>query len=317
MQRLCNSLSYSSTLFFLLAKAGGGHRITSCFSSGNDFREWSDIAFQLKDNIISAEFLYDFFTRTLGAELLINCGATVSKNITEEEWDKHRKDIKTITLPSKIQDFGDNDLSEVEIFVKIGECFIDNFLNIEIPLIERAEQDRLLVTLAKLEELESYISFYRSEARSSLNPIVFNKSVTESIESSSKTLRLESELDSLLGSNESINLEYKETFTQNKKTGKKDPALVRTIINSLAAFSNTEGGSLIVGIRDHDLEVVGIDNEIKSLFGKSEDRYLLAVQTLFPTSWVRVPYNIFFGKFIRIKIRSYYGSEQINGSLHT
>jgi ATP-dependent DNA helicase RecG len=74
------------------------------------------------------------------------------------------------------------------------------------------------------------------------------------------------------GQPESETLEYKSTLRQNLHTGKPDAGMTYACLKTIAAFLNTDGGTLIIGVRD-DGTVIGLrpDGFV------SNDKYLLHV----------------------------------------
>jgi len=110
--------------------------------------------------------------------------------------------------------------------------------------------------------------------------------------------KYEISIEDLLSKNESSILEYKASMWTRYKTvskiatkeivdiGKKDKVLEDEILHTVAAFLNTEGGTLLIGVKDKPLswgtklaEVFGIENDYKWL-GKNNrdaDGYIQAV----------------------------------------
>lgn len=78
-------------------------------------------------------------------------------------------------------------------------------------------------------------------------------------------------LADLLRQGESHRLEYKETSRVNIRTSKKDPAIEDAVVKTVAAFLNSDGGDLLVGISD-DGAVKGLARDL-ALFDGSEDRF--------------------------------------------
>lgn len=77
--------------------------------------------------------------------------------------------------------------------------------------------------------------------------------------------------DELLKQHESKTLEFKSTLRWNLRENKKDPTIVtHSVLKTIAAFLNTEGGDLLIGVAD-DKSIVGIDID----GFESDDRFLL------------------------------------------
>ncbi|MDA8692898.1 putative DNA binding domain-containing protein [Saprospiraceae bacterium] len=71
---------------------------------------------------------------------------------------------------------------------------------------------------------------------------------------------------------ENDHTEFKSTLRWNIKANKKDPRITYAILKTLAAFLNSEGGTLIVGVAD-DGEILGLDEDRF----ETEDKLLLFV----------------------------------------
>ena len=86
---------------------------------------------------------------------------------------------------------------------------------------------------------------------------------------------------------ESTTVEFKETLSLDiKESKKKDFNLKKErkkiehgVLKTIAGFLNAQGGTLFIGVRDKDNEIVGIENELKLVFG-SIDKMLLHLKNL-------------------------------------
>jgi hypothetical protein len=90
-----------------------------------------------------------------------------------------------------------------------------------------------------------------------------------------------SELARKIAAHEDKTVELKQTFSleTNKEDplyGKKNKKLINGKVESVMAFLNAEGGTLIIGVHDQG-EILGVDDEIV-LFYKDEDKFLRAVK---------------------------------------
>jgi hypothetical protein len=79
------------------------------------------------------------------------------------------------------------------------------------------------------------------------------------------------DLRHLLAQPESARLEFKSTARWNLRSGKKDSAIEDAILKTIAAFLNTDGGTLIVGVDDGG-SARGIDEDLQTCRG-SLDQY--------------------------------------------
>ncbi len=67
-------------------------------------------------------------------------------------------------------------------------------------------------------------------------------------------------LDKILKEGESYNTEFKSTFRMNLKSGKKDPNIEHASLKTIAAFLNSNGGVLLIGVKDNG-EIEGIESD--------------------------------------------------------
>ncbi len=66
--------------------------------------------------------------------------------------------------------------------------------------------------------------------------------------------------ETLISGGEGVSVEYKSTMRTNLHTGKKDPQMELAVIKSIAAFLNSNGGTLIIGVSDEGMPIgLGVD----------------------------------------------------------
>jgi hypothetical protein len=94
---------------------------------------------------------------------------------------------------------------------------------------------------------------------------------------------------SLVREGEGDSVEFKSTFRWDIRAGKTNPAIEHASLKTIAAFLNSRGGSLLIGVRD-DGSVEGIETDKFA----NEDKFLLHLWTLIRTSMGRD-----FSPFIR------------------
>lgn len=139
---------------------------------------------------------------------------------------------------------------------------------VAIPKIE--EQKLLAHTNNKLEELQNTIEDLRLEL--SLNPknapIILEK--FDTIQGPLKTLSVEDEILALIRKGEGKQIEFKQTFSKNIHTQKKDIAIQKSSLKNVVGFLNAKGGTLLIGVADNN-EITGIEDD----FYQSNDKYLL------------------------------------------
>ncbi len=139
---------------------------------------------------------------------------------------------------------------------------------VAIPKLE--EQKLLIHTNNKLEDLQNTIEDLRFEL--SLNPknapVILEK--FDTIQKPLKTLSIEDEILALIRKGEGKQIEFKQTFSKNIHTKKKDPAIEKSSLKNIVGFLNADGGTLLIGVADNN-EITGIEED----FYKSKDKYLL------------------------------------------
>jgi hypothetical protein len=87
------------------------------------------------------------------------------------------------------------------------------------------------------------------------------------------------QVSGLLSAGESAALEFKSTLRWDLKAGKTNPAVERACLKTICAFLNSNGGTLLIGVRD-DGSVEGIGSDRFA----NEDKFLLHLWTLIRTS---------------------------------
>lgn len=133
-----------------------------------------------------------------------------------------------------------------------------------------SEQNILIHTNQKLRELQDTVDELKSEL--GLNPKSANTILEkfDSIVSPLKRLSSEDEILSLIRKGENKRTEFKQTFSKNVHTSKKDKEIEKSSLKNIVGFLNADGGTLLIGVADNG-EVPGVEDD----FFKSSDRYLL------------------------------------------
>ncbi|GAB3665035.1 AlbA family DNA-binding domain-containing protein [Halopiger thermotolerans] len=89
-------------------------------------------------------------------------------------------------------------------------------------------------------------------------------------ESGSKTEE-QINIEELIGQEEDINLEYKETFLYDVHQDEPNSELKEKAVQEVCAFANTEGGLLMIGVEDDSKEITGLERDLKLMpEGKDE-----------------------------------------------
>ena len=75
--------------------------------------------------------------------------------------------------------------------------------------------------------------------------------------------------EELIELGESKHVEFKQTARVNARTNKRDPVIEQMVVKTVAAFMNTEGGTLLIGVADSG-EVTGLHADFRTL-GKKQN----------------------------------------------
>jgi tetratricopeptide (TPR) repeat protein len=155
---------------------------------------------------------------------------------------------------------------------------------IALPTID--DQTKILGTQRKLHDLKQAIDIFDAEL--ALNPNS-SASILSQLDGMLEAIGGLTEIDKVLNiirQGESKNIEFKETLSLDVKrvkndkgyTLKKENHIELSVLKTVGAFLNTEGGTLLVGVNDNG-EITGLDNEITK-FHKSLDNFLLHFKNL-------------------------------------
>ena len=85
-------------------------------------------------------------------------------------------------------------------------------------------------------------------------------------------------LRELIRAGETSRVEFKASLRFDLKEQKVNKELTRVVVKTIAGFTNSEGGSLIIGVTD-DAQVVGIEHDLETLTKKSLDGFELLLRT--------------------------------------
>ena len=86
-------------------------------------------------------------------------------------------------------------------------------------------------------------------------------------------------LDSLLEDDENRFLEFKSSLRWDYRQEKANPELEKVILKTLAAFGNTDGGILLIGV-DDDKNIIGLEKDFQSLKRQDSDYYEIHLRNL-------------------------------------
>lgn len=96
-------------------------------------------------------------------------------------------------------------------------------------------------------------------------------------------------IEEIIEADESRALEFKSTFQWDMREGKQNKALQKQVLKTLAAFMNSDGGTLVIGVTD-DKEIIGLENDLKLVRG-SLDVFENTLLNVF-SSAIGAPYSL-------------------------
>ena len=128
------------------------------------------------------------------------------------------------------------------------------------------------VDLWKIENYELFLEERRKILAKHLNEFLDKITATEA------TVAPVS-LEDLIAEGESDELEFKSTLRWDLKEGTLNKKLEEVILKTVAAFANSQGGTLLVGVAD-DGEVLGLEWDYHSLGGGDRDKFELHLRNL-------------------------------------
>jgi len=117
--------------------------------------------------------------------------------------------------------------------------------------------------LWEIENFEEFLVARRKKLSNELNDFLNNLAVTEDT-------TVETPIEDIIILGESSELEFKSSMRWNTFTGVIDKRLEDVVVKTIAAFSNSEGGTLIIGV-DDDGNVLGLDNDFMTLRGNKDE----------------------------------------------
>lgn len=126
--------------------------------------------------------------------------------------------------------------------------------------------------LWKLENFELFLEERRKILTKELNAFLNN--ITET-----KDEEIHMDVLELINEGESHHVEFKTTLRYDMREGKLNKKLEEVILKTIAAFSNGQGGTLIMGVND-DMEIIGLDNDYNTLQDASKDGFELHLRNL-------------------------------------
>jgi hypothetical protein len=88
----------------------------------------------------------------------------------------------------------------------------------------------------------------------------------------------------LIQSGENHGVEFKTTLRYDMKLNTINKKLEKVVLKTIAAFSNGQGGTLIIGVND-DMEIVGLDNDYSTMRDGTKDGFEIHLRNLINQSY--------------------------------
>lgn len=151
---------------------------------------------------------------------------------------------------------------------------------VALPAYE--DQEQILTTQRKMYELKQAIDEFDSEL--TLNP-TSSSSILGHLDDMLEAIGGLTEIDkihNLIRQGESKNAEFKETLSLDVKKKTKEKYIELSVLKTIVAFFNTEGGTLLVGVNDGG-DTTGLRNEIDMFHKSTLDKFLLHFKNLIKT----------------------------------
>ena len=134
--------------------------------------------------------------------------------------------------------------------------------------------------LWKLENYEQFLEARREILAEKLNEYLNNISI------SSEHIKADLGIQDLIERGEDENLEFKSTLRWNIREAKTDKKMEEIILKTIASFSNSEGGKLLIGLND-DGEILGLDEDYNTLKKPDRDGFELHLRNLVNASFTK------------------------------
>lgn len=127
--------------------------------------------------------------------------------------------------------------------------------------------------LWEVEKFEDFLAARREILTGEINHFLNNISILPT------ELKAEVDLADLIQSGEHGFLEFKSTLRWNTREAKIDKKMEEVILKTISAFSNAEGGKLLIGV-DKDGQIAGLDDDYNSLKDPNKDVFELHLRNL-------------------------------------
>jgi uncharacterized protein with ParB-like and HNH nuclease domain len=127
--------------------------------------------------------------------------------------------------------------------------------------------------LWKIENYKEFLQARRDLLTEKLNYFLNNISITR------EDIKPEIDMEELIQSGEHGFLEFKSSMRWNLRESRQDKKMEEIILKSIAAFNNSEGGKLLIGVADSG-EILGLQDDYNTLKEANKDHFELHLRNI-------------------------------------
>jgi hypothetical protein len=127
--------------------------------------------------------------------------------------------------------------------------------------------------LWKIENYKDFLQARRELLTEKLNYFLNNISITN------EDIKTVIDLEEVIESGEHGFLEFKSTMRWNLREARQDKKMEEIILKSIAAFNNSEGGKLLIGVADSG-EILGLQDDYNTLKEANKDHFELHLRNI-------------------------------------
>jgi uncharacterized protein with ParB-like and HNH nuclease domain len=128
-------------------------------------------------------------------------------------------------------------------------------------------------SLWKIEKYEVFLEKRREMLATDLNKFLNSITISE------QDIIAQTDIMDMIQSGENSYLEYKSTMRWNWKENRLDKKMEEIILKTISAFSNAEGGKLLIGVTDEG-EILGLESDYNTLKEPNKDHFELHFRNL-------------------------------------
>jgi hypothetical protein len=165
----------------------------------------------------------------------------------------------------------------------IGHIPKTSLERIDVPVPDVKQQKIIIDAHRSLINLDTALSDFKEEL--SLNPMSASAIIddTNSMLKQVNRLSQSDKVRALIRQGESTVMEFKETLVLDVKKGTKEKYIEVSVLKTVAAFLNSRGGTLFVGVKDSG-ELLGIKYELEKFFKGASDNFLKHLKNILKRS---------------------------------